>query len=487
MNDKSLTDLEPKKIWENFAKLCEIPRPSHHEEKISAFIKKFGEDLGLETHADKPGNVIIKKPATQGMENRKTVILQAHLDMVPEKNSDVQHDFTKDPIDAHIDGEFVTARGTTLGADDGIGVATIMTILQSDDVKHGSIEALLTINEEDGMDGAAAIKPDALSGDILLNLDGEIDDEIEIGCAGAIYTNAKLPYSTETPSSDEVAYQIAVSGLHGGHSGIDIILERGNAIKILNYFLWQATNDCDLKLATFNGGTAPNAIPREATAIITIPKQNVDKFTTLTNEFNKTMQQELAKKDPEIKVEISSTSMPEKIFTQQTQANLLKTIYCCPNGVFSMSADIHGLVETSNNLGIIKTTENNVELYNLQRSSSASLKDKIATMVKVALESTGGTAEQAGTYPEWQPNIESNILKLAKNVYQKMFNQEPNVKAMHAGLEPAFLGKTFPNLDMISIGPTIKFPHSPNEKVEIKTVDKFWKFLLALLQEIPEK
>jgi dipeptidase D len=485
MNVKALTDLEPKQLWQNFAKLCEIPRPSHHEEKISAFMKKFGEELGLETHADKLGNVIIKKPATTGMENRKKVILQAHLDMVPEKNSDVQHDFTKDPIEAYIDGDFVTAKGTTLGADDGIGVATIMTILQSKEIKHGPIEALFTINEEDGMNGAAAIKPSDLGGEILLNLDGEIEDEINIGCAGGLYTDAKIPYSTEAPSSNAIAYQIVVSGLHGGHSGIDIHLGRGNAIKILNRLLWEGSQQCDLKLAKFDGGSAANAIPREAHAIAVINKNNEDKFLKFIEELNKILKDELIKKDDDLKIVATKTTTPKTVFTTESQDNVLKAIYICPNGVISISAAIPGLTETSTNIGIIKTTDNNVELYTLQRSSIESLKAKIAEMVKIAFESTGGKAKQTGSYPAWQPNTESNILKLAQEIYKKLFNQEAKAAAMHAGLEPALLGKIFPNLDMISIGPTIKFPHSPNEKVEIKTVEKFWKFLLAILQEIP--
>lgn len=485
MTTQTLTDLEPKQLWQNFAKLCEIPRPSHHEKKISAFMKKFGEELGLETHADKLGNVIIKKPATTGMENRKKVILQSHLDMVPGKNSSVQHDFTKDPIEAYIDGNFVTAKGTTLGADNGIGVAAIMTILQSKEIKHGSLEALFTINEEDGMDGAAAIKPEDLSGEILLNLDTEIEGEINIGCAGGLYTNAKIPYFTETTSNKETAYKIVVSGLRGGHSGIDINLGRGNAIKILNRFLWQATNDCDLKLASFDGGSAANAIPREAHAIIVVTKNNEEKFVNLANEFLKTLKQELAKKDDGIIFETSTTSMPKKVFTKESQENLCKAIYICPNGVFSMSANVPGLTETSTNIGIIKTTNKNVELITLQRSSSESLKKKIAEMVKIALESTGGSIKQQGNYPGWQPNTESKILQSAKEIYKKSFGKEVNVAAMHAGLEPALLGKTFPGLDMISIGPTINFPHSPDEKVEIATVDKFWKFLLEILLEIP--
>jgi len=485
MNTKALTDLEPKQLWQNFAKLCEIPHPSHHEEKISAFMKKFGEELGLETHADKLGNVIIKKPATAGMENRKKVILQSHLDMVPEKNSDIKHDFTKDPIEAYVDGDFVTAKGTTLGADNGIGVATIMTILQSKDVKHGPLEALFTINEEDGMDGAAAIEPPDLSGEILLNLDTEIEGEINIGCAGGFYITAKIPYSTEAPPKDTIAYQIIVSGLHGGHSGIDINLGRGSAIKILNQLLWETNNTCDIKLVKFDGGSAANAIPREAYATIIVPKNNEDKFLKLIGEFSETLKHELVKKDPEIKITASNTQMPEKVFTKESQENLFKAIYICPNGVFSMSADIPGLTETSTNIGIIKTVDQNVELSTLQRSSSENLKEKIAEMTKIALESTGGVAKQQGSYPGWQPNTESNILNLAKNIYKKLFNQEVKVTAIHAGLEPALLGKIFPNLDMISIGPTINFPHSPNEKVEIATVNKFWEFLLEILLEIP--
>lgn len=487
MNTKTMFDLEPKQLWQNFAKLCEIPRPSHHEEKISAFMKNFGEELGLETHVNKLGNVIIKKPATAGMENRKTVVLQAHLDMVPEKNNDIQHDFTKDPIEAYVDGDVVTAKDTTLGADNGIGVATIMTVLQSKDIKHGPIEALFTINEEDGMDGAFAVKPEDLNGEILLNLDSELEGEIIIACAGRIYTNAKIPYTTETPSSDTQAYQVVVTGLRGGHSGIDIHLERGNAIKILNQLLWEANNVCDIRTAKFDGGNAANAIPREAHATIVVTKNNQDKFLKFIDEFTKTIKHELAKKDDGLTIQASTTSMPEKVFTKESLEKICKAIYICPNGVFTMSADIPGLTETSTNIGIIKTTDKNVELYTLQRSSTESLKEKIATMVKIAFESTGGIAERVGGYPAWQPNTESKILKLAEKVYKNLFNKEVKVTAIHAGLEPAILGHTFPNWDMISLGPTIKFAHSPDEKIEIATVGKFWKFLLEILQEIPKK
>ncbi|MGD9108835.1 MAG: aminoacyl-histidine dipeptidase [Gammaproteobacteria bacterium] len=487
MNAKDINNLEPKQLWQNFAKLCEIPRPSHHEEKISAFMKNFGKELGLETHVNKLGNVIIKKSATAGMENRKTVVLQAHLDMVPEKNNDIQHDFTKDPIEAYIDGDVVTAKGTTLGADDGIGVATIMTILQSKDIKHGPIEALFTINEEDGMDGAFAVKPDELNGEILLNLDSELEGEINIACAGGIYTNATIPYTTETSPSNAQAYQIIVTGLSGGHSGIDIHLERGNAIKIMNQLLWEANNTCDIRVANFDGGSAPNAIPREAHATIIVAKKDQDKFLKFIDEFTKTIKNELAKKDDNLTIQTSNSSMPEKVFTKESLEKICKAIYTCPNGVFTMSADIPGLTETSTNIGIIKTTDKNIEIYTLQRSSTESLKEKIAEMVTIALESTGGTAKRAGSYPAWQPNTESEILKLAEKIYKKLFNKEVKVTAMHAGLEPAILGHTFPNWDMISIGPTLRFVHSPDEKAEIATVDKFWKFLLEILLEIPKK
>lgn len=487
MNAQNINNLEPKQLWQNFTKLCAIPHPSHHEEKISAFIKHFGEELGLKTHVDKLGSVIIKKPATAGMEDRKTVILQAHLDMVPEKNNNIQHDFTKDPIEAYIDGDVVTAKGTTLGADDGIGVATIMAILQSKDIKHGPLEALLTINEEDGMDGAFAVKPEDLSGEILLNLDSELEGEINIACAGAIYTNAKIPYVTETPSNNAQAYKIIVTGLSGGHSGIDINLGRGNAIKVLNQLLWEANKTCDIRVANFDGGSAPNAIPRESHATIVVAKNNKDKLLKFIDEFTKTTKHELAKKDDGLTIQASTISMPKKVFTKNSLEKICKAIYICPNGVFSMSADIPGLTETSTNIGIIKTTDKNVELYTLQRSSTESLKEKIAEMVKMALESTGGIAERAGSYPAWQPNTESEILNLAEKIYKKLFNQEAKVTAMHAGLEPAILGHTFPNWDMISIGPTIRFVHSPDEKIEITTVEKFWKFLLTILQEIPQK
>lgn len=487
MPETNLTDLEPKILWSHFAHICSIPHPSHHEAKLANYVKEFGEQLGLATSIDKLNNVIIKKPATKGMENRATIILQAHLDMVPQKNNDTPHNFETDPIEAYIDGEFVTAKGTTLGADNGIGIATIMAILESKDITHGPIEALFTIDEEDGMEGAAAIQPEALSGKILLNLDTEDEAEIDIGCAGGQYTHATLPYATEPTPNDSTALEIKLLGLHGGHSGVDIILERGNANKILNRLLWETQTTFDVRLASFNGGNLPNAIPREANAVITIPSTMTENFTTFTTEFCNTIKNELGSIDPDLTITVQKTSLPDKVFTHASQDAFLKAIYCCPDGVIHMSKDIPGLVETSTNLAAVNTNAHNINIKTLQRGAIASLKFDTATMVKLVFELAGGTAEHTGSYPGWQPNINSKILAIVKKLYIETFNSEPKIQAIHAGLECALFKKNSPDLDMISFGPTIMHAHSPDEKVSIPSVKRFWSFLLKILTAIPEE
>lgn len=486
MNNKALTDLNPKPLWENFTKICTIPRPSHHEEKISAFMEDFGKKLNLPTIKDKYNNVIIKKPATPGMENCKTVILQAHLDMVPQKNSNIQHDFTKDPIQAYIDGEYVTAKGTTLGADNGMGVAAIMSILQASDIQHSPIEALFTSSEEDGMVGANNLNPKHLSGTILLNLDTEIEGEIDIGCAGGVITEITLPYATTKVASNATAWQIKITNLRGGHSGTDIHLQRGNANKILNRLLWQITNDCAMQLGSFAGGSVANAIPREAAATVIIPNKFTDNFKQLLEKFNNTIKQELGEIDPDVKITTAQTDLPKSVFNSTDQKKLLQAVYGCQNGVMRMSHTMKDLVETSTNLGMIKTESDCTRITTLQRSSSESCKLNIATMIAAIFSLAGGKIEHSNAYPGWQPNPKSQILQVAKKAYQEKFGNDPEIRAIHAGLECALFGDILPNLDMISIGPTIKFPHSPDEKVYIPSVAKFWDFLLTILKEIPK-
>lgn len=482
-----IRNLEPKAIWENFQNICNIPHPSKHEEAIIAFTKKFGEDLGLETIVDEVGNVIIKKPATPGMENRKGIVLQGHLDMVPQKNSDTAHDFVKDPIQAYIDGEWITAKGTTLGADNGIGCAAAMAVLQSKDIAHGPIEALFTIDEETGMTGAFGLKPGLLNGEILMNLDSEDEGELYIGCAGGVDTNVEFSYTKENVPAGSVAYKIAVTGLKGGHSGMDIILQRGNSNKIVNRFMWNAVKNMDLRLASIEGGSLRNAIPREAFAIVTVPVVKEQELLKYAEDYAKVIKSELASTEPEISFVLTKTDMPANVIDAKTTKNLINAVYGCPNGVIRMSDDMQGLVETSVNLAIIKSKEKTIEVNCLLRSSVDSAKDDLAHMIESIFVLAGAKVAHEGAYPGWKPNVASPILKAMKEVYNNKFGKIPEIKAIHAGLECGLLGDVYPEMDMISFGPTIRYPHSPDEKVHIASVQKFWDFLVETLKNAPIK
>jgi len=484
---KKILNLEPKALWKNFYSLTQIPRPSKKEEKVTAFLKKFGEDLGLETIVDEVGNVIIKKPATEGMENRKGVILQGHIDMVPQKNSDVEHDFEKDPIDAYIDGEWVTAKGTTLGADNGMGVAAGMTVLESKDLVHGPVEALFTVDEETGMTGAEGLKPGLLDGDILLNLDSEDEGELYIGCAGGVNTNGEMEYKEEDVPEGMAAYKVTVKGLKGGHSGLDINLGRGNSNKIINALLVTAAEKFGLRVAEMEGGNLRNAIPREAFATVVVPEGKKVDFETFIKEFDKLVKDEFAKTDAGVEVSAEPTDMPAKVMEEKAQASLFKAVADCPNGAITMSKELEGIVETSTNLSIVKAAKGKIELASLQRSLTEEGKNSIAAKVRASHEAAGLKAESSGDYPGWKPNPDSPILKEMKDIYNKKYGKVPEVKVIHAGLECGLLGSVYTNWDMISFGPTIRWPHSPDEKVNIATVQKFWDFLVETLKEVPEK
>ena len=484
---KEILNLEPKALWKNFYSLTQIPRPSKKEEKVTAFLKKFGEDLGLETKVDEVGNVIIKKPATEGMENRKGVILQGHIDMVPQKNSDVEHDFEKDPIDAYIDGEWVTAKGTTLGADNGMGVAAAMTVIESKDLVHGPVEALFTVDEETGMTGAEGLKPGLLDGDILLNLDSEDEGELYIGCAGGVNTNGEMEYKEEDVPEGMVAYKVTVKGLKGGHSGLDINLGRGNSNKIINALLVTAAEKFGLRVAEMEGGNLRNAIPREAFATVVIPEDKKADFETYVKEFDQLVKDEFAKTDAGVEVSTETTDMPAKVMEEKAQTSLFKAVADCPNGAITMSKELKGIVETSTNLSIVKAAKGKIELASLQRSLTEEGKNSIAAKVRASHEAAGLKAESSGDYPGWKPNPDSPILKEMKDIYNKKYGKVPEVKVIHAGLECGLLGSVYTNWDMISFGPTIRWPHSPDEKVNIATVQKFWDFLVETLKEVPEK
>ncbi len=484
---KEILNLEPKALWKNFYDLTQIPRPSKKEGKVIEFMKKFGENLNLETIVDEVGNVIIRKPATEGMENKKGIILQGHLDMVPQKNADTNHDFEKDPIDAYVDGEWVTARGTTLGADNGMGVAAAMTVLESKDVIHGPIEALFTIDEETGMTGAEGLKAGLLNGDILLNMDSEDEGELYIGCAGGVNTEAVREYKEEDISDGYAAYKVTVKGLKGGHSGLDINLGRGNANKIMNALLTTASDKYGLRVANVDGGSLRNAIPREAFAVVVVPEDKKAEFEKFVAEFEEIVKNEFKDSDAGVEVIAETTGMPAKLIDGDSQTALFKAVADCPNGVIAMSKDLDGIVETSTNLAIVKSDNGKISISTLQRSLIDEGKDNLAADVRKAFENAGFKAESSGDYPGWKPNPDSTILKEMKEIYNNKFGKIPEVKVIHAGLECGLLGSVYTNWDMISFGPTIRWPHSPDEKVNIVTVQKFWDFLLETLKHVPEK
>lgn len=481
--------LEPKLLWNYFYQLTKIPRPSNHEEKVQEFIFNFGQELGLETIKDDAGNIILRKPATPGMENRKGVIIQGHLDMVPQKNSDKVHDFFKDPIEAYIDGEWVTANGTTLGADNGIGVAAAMAVLASDNLKHGPIEGLFTATEETGMDGAEGLKPGVLKGEILLNTDSEDEGELYVGCAGGEDANIRFTYQEEAVPEKMEAFEVNITGLKGGHSGMDIILQRGNANKVFFRLLNEAHQAVGARLASINGGSLRNAIPREAFGVVTVAGQDVDSFKKILEEEFQLIKKELAATEPDIKLEIKPTSLPAELIDEQTQLGLTKAVMACPNGVIRMSDSMPGLVETSTNLASVKSDVDGktIDIACLMRSSVDSAKANLGKRIAAVFNMAGAQVIFTGAYPGWQPNLESPILKTMQNVYEKKYGKIPEVKAIHAGLECGILGGIYPNWDMISFGPTICFPHSPDEKVNIQTVRKFWDFLVDTLENIPSK
>jgi dipeptidase D len=484
---EEIKNLKPEAIWKNFYALTQIPRPSKKEEKVAAFIKDFGKKLNLETLEDETGNIVIRKPATPGYENRKTIILQGHLDMVPQKNNDTQHDFETDPIDAYVDGEWVTARGTTLGADNGMGVAAAMGVLEAKDLEHGPIEALFTVDEETGMTGAFGLKEGFLEGDILMNMDSEDEGELYIGCAGGMDTVATFHFTPEGIPSGMKTMEIIVKGLKGGHSGLDIHLGRGNAIKLINRLLWEADRQFGIRIVSFNSGDVRNAIPREGHAIVAVPENQAEAFKAFATEYEKTIQSELKTPEPNVVLELAEVEAAGEVIDIQTQKGLLNALYGIPNGVISYIADMPEVVETSTSTGVIKFDGHTITVVSLQRSSVDSRKDDLGNMIRAIFEMAGAEVEHAGSYPGWNPDVHSPILASMKDVYNDAFGKVPEVKVIHAGLECGLIKAVYPNLDAISFGPTIRFPHSPDEKVNIETVQKFWDFVVHTLKSVPEK
>lgn len=484
---KKITDLNPALIWRFFYDLTRIPRPSKKEGKAAEYVKKFGEEHGLETIVDRTGNVIIKKPATPGMENRKVVLLQGHLDMVPQKNSDKVHDFENDPVDAYIDGDWVSAHGTTLGADNGIGVAAALAVLHSDDLVHGPLEALFTIDEETGMTGAFGLQKGVLNADIMLNMDSEDEGDLYVGCAGGLDANITFFYREVPVPPGYKAFRVNIRGLKGGHSGLDIALGRGNANKLLFRFLRHAVKTNKANISYIDGGGLRNAIPREAEAVIVAPPGAEKDLVSATDIFQEIYRRELELVEPDLMISIEKTDTPGYMIDEDPQNRLIHGIIACPNGVIRMSNAMPGLVETSTNLASINSHRDRIDVKCLMRSSVDSSRDELAGMIESLFSLAGARTDFAGAYPGWKPNLDSEILDVMKNVYKELYNKVPEVKAIHAGLECGLIGGVYPGLDMISFGPTIRYPHSPDEKVNIESVEKFWVYLVETLKNVPSR
>jgi len=479
-------NLEPQGLWQSFADLNAIPRASKKEEKVIAFMIGFGSGLGLETIKDPSGNVVIKKPATKGLEDRKTVILQSHLDMVHQKNSETIFNFDQQGIEMLVEGDWVKANGTTLGADNGIGVAAIMALLSSSEIAHPALEAMFTIDEETGMTGAKELDPANFSGTILLNLDTEEDDELTIGCAGGIDTNTKYHYKEESTDQSGIAFEISIKGLQGGHSGMDIHKGRGNANKLMNRLFYTLLPTVNIQLHRVDGGSLRNAIPRESTATIVVPQEQKELFTLLFTQFTAMLGEEFLVSEPSLTITITETAVPEKVMVKEDFVKIINAIYAVPNGVYRMSPDIAGLVEASTNLARVKIEDGEFTTKSLQRSSVESTKTDVSNAFRAAFENIGSHVKQSGDYPGWKPDPDSAVLRLMKDLYQETFGKPARVEACHAGLECGILGAHFPVMDMISFGPTIRGAHSPDERVQISSVQKFWTYLLAVMKEIPK-
>ncbi len=479
-----LAKLEPQPVWNYFEEICQVPRPSKKEGKIIQYLLDFASKNKLEAKQDAIGNVLICKPASAGMENAPTVVLQSHMDMVCEKNSDKVHNFDTDPIVPMIEGEWVTADGTTLGADCGIGMAASMAVLTSKEIKHGPIECLITVDEETGLSGAFALQPGFLSGNILLNLDSEDEGEIFIGCAGGIDTIAKLPYKKESVPTGSFALKLSVTGLLGGHSGDDIHKLRGNANKILARFLWKASQKYKLKLADFKGGNLRNAIAREAFAVVVIPNADKENLVADFNIYSAEMDVEYKLTEPNMKLSHGSTDLPNEVMGDKSCTNFLNAIYACPHGILEMSSRMEGMVETSTNLAAIKFEEDHILVTTSQRSEIESRKYFAAEMVESVFLLAGAEVEHTDGYPGWAPNMDSEIVNITVDSYKKLFGETPIVRSIHAGLECGLFLEKYPALDMVSFGPTIKGAHSPDERINIETTRKFWDHLVDVLQSI---
>ena len=485
--EKEIKNLKPQALWSHFARICSIPHPSGHEAALREHVVKWAEEKKIECVVDTTGNVILRKPATPGLEDRKGIILQVHLDMVPQKNGDKKFDFEKDAIEPLVNGDWVIANGTTLGADNGIGLAAILAVFETEDIKHGPIEALLTIEEETGMFGAFGLKPGLLKGDILMNLDSEDEGELYVGCAGGMDANIAFKYKEIAPPAGSKALKIEVKGLQGGHSGIQIITQRANANKVLFRFLDAQSRKAELLIASVDGGGLRNAIPREATAIIVVPADKASGIAAAAADYLKTLRTEFDKIEDNIQFTVTEAAMPAKAIDAATGNALIKSVHAAPNGVIKMSTSMENLVQTSTNLARVISANGEIRIQCLLRSSMNSEKADLGMMIASLFELAGAKVELTGDYDGWNPNMDSPILHAMIASYEKLYGKKPEVMAIHAGLECGIIGGPYPNLDMISFGPTIRFPHSPDEKVEIPSVLKFWDFLCFTLGNAPKK
>ncbi len=480
-----LSTLTPKSVWQIFSDICQIPHPSHHEEMITNYIVNFAKTHNIECQLDKVGNILLRKGATKGMENCPSIALQAHMDMVPQKNEDTQHDFLTDPIHAYVDGEWVKAKGTTLGADNGIGLASALAALIDSSVEHGPIEVLVTASEETGMVGAFGLESDWLQSRYLINTDSEDEGEIFTGCAGGVDFRSTFPVTYSViPESQDLYVKLTLKGLKGGHSGCDIHLGRGNAIKLMARFLAQYAQDISFRLADIQGGTLRNAIPREAFAEISLSKQDLPKLESLISEYQSILKNELGHVEPNVQLSVSpvESDKVKRALTTEHQNRIINWLNTAPNGVVRMSSQLDGVVETSLNLGIVNIEDNQVNAYFLIRSQVDSAKDAVVSTLISHSQLANANYEVSGGYSGWEPNLDSNLLQLAKNKYHEIFNKQPKIMVIHAGLECGLFKKTYPEMDMISIGPTVVSPHSPDEKVNIQSVYRYWEFLIAILK-----
>ena len=488
MKNEDLKKLYPSTLWDIFADICAIPHPSKHEGQILAWLKSWAKEHQIECEQDETGNLVLRKPATKGMENRTPIILQGHVDMVPQANSDVQHDFTKDPIIPVIgeDG-WLRAKGTTLGADNGIGAAAALALLLEKNIEHGAIEVFLTVDEETGMTGAFGLKKGFLKGDILINLDSETEGEMYVGCAGGLDANIEKECKTEPVADNMQGARLFISGLKGGHSGMDINLGRANANKLLTRLLMKGKEEVGLRIASIHGGSLRNAIPREAEAIVALPKDKIDAMKTLVQNCTEILRKEFAATEPDLKIELTLTDTPTEVLKTCCDTPVLQLAYALPHGVLRMSDSMKDLVETSNNFAIFTLENGKLTIANLLRSSVDSAKDAVGEKIKSIAELAGAQVTLTGGYPGWKPNMDSPILKTAINTYSEKYGKKPEIMAIHAGLECGLFGVNYPHWDMISFGPSIMHPHSPDERVNIESVGKFWDFLQALLKNAPIK